>query len=211
MNIVIMTAPPRTTDTLKASLVGANVVECIDTERRGSFYNAITALTVGVASAGPFALLQDDVQPCRNFVPYLERLSASVEREGWMIDLFDVELPRQPTDHPVFIWRGGEEFYYSQAVLYSSQMAQKILKFLVEHAIPASQKDDRGQTHGDDMWIRAALRESREAFLVHLPSLVQHIGGESLVAPGMRLEQYQRISRNFIGTDFDVMKWPRII
>lgn len=205
-----MTAPPRSTEALRASLEGATVVECIDADRLGSFYNAIAAFRVGVNLGGPFTILQDDVQVCRNFVSYVSRMLSTIETEEWIVNWFDVTLPMQPRE-PHMIWRDGKGFYYSQAVTYPSMMGARILDYLEQVAIPLSQKDDRGQTHGDDMWVRAALTEMRESFLVHLPSLVQHIGGDSLVAPGMRLEQHQRVSRHFIGTDFDVMEWPRII
>lgn len=210
MNIIIMTAPPRQTDALRASLTGATVLETIDTDHRGSFYNAISAFNAGCTLGGPFTILQDDVMVCKNFVSYVERLEETIEREQWIVNWFDVTRAKQPIA-PVLTWEHGSEFYYSQAVTYASGVASRILNYLQTEALPLSQKDDRGQTHGDDMWIRAALTDHREMFLKHLPSLVQHIGQESLVAPGMRLEQHQRVSRNFVGVDFDVMQWPRVI
>lgn len=209
VNVVIMTAPPRDTTSLKASLAGANIVEAVDTQHRGSFWNAITAFAIGVDTGGPFTILQDDILVCRDFVSYVERLLPTIEVQEWIVNWFNVTKPVQPTVNPVLVWCEPREFYYSQAVTYSSWSARRIYEFLVNEARP--EKDDRGQNHGDDQWIRAALEQFREPYLSHLPSLVQHTGQESMVAPGMKLSDHQRVSRNFIGTDFDVMKWPRII
>lgn len=214
MNIVIMTAPPRNPLPLIQSLDGGpGIYTVCDTERRGTLSAVTKCLETGLLAYGPVTILQDDIIVCQDFVRYVERLLPVIEKTQSIVKWFDVDdIPvADYMERPRFRKRTPERFEYIQAVTYSRRWAEQILKYL--QAIPSEslQCDDRGQYHGDDMYICEALRAYKQPFYVHSPSIVQHIGRDSLVAPGMPLDiAHRRVSQTFVGLDFDVLSWPTL-
>jgi hypothetical protein len=211
MDIIIMTAPPRDPSPLARTL-SCNVHYAIDIDREGTLPNVITCFEMGLSLGGPVTILQDDVITCGNFVPYVERLLPTIAAANAIVKWFDVADMPLPgfMECPRFRLKPSQLFGYIQAVTYSRHNAEQIHKFLT--ALPEPYlRDDRGQCHGDDMYIRQALDCYRKPFWVHSPSIVQHIGIDSLVAPGIPLDmKHKRVSQTFVGIDYDVMQWPAI-
>jgi hypothetical protein len=206
-HIVMMTCPPRRPEPIIAAIMHY----AIDLDRKGAFANAITALEMGLSlsgfDGGPVTIVQDDVITCQRFTEYLARLSPYIENQQQIVKWFhpgqDRWQPYAARPRLVEVDPDTDSFVGTQAVTYSSYWARKILAFL--KAVPFVR---RVGPHCDDAWISEALKSYRKTFFIHRPSLVQHIGTDSLVSPGMKLIQYNRFAPDFVGIDFDVMTWP---
>ncbi len=213
-HIIVMNAPPRNTNELITTIgMGglrsqAFVFEVIDTERRGCFFTAKDVFGAAAEMGGPITVVQDDIAVCRNFADYIGRELDGIERDDLIVSWFDTDrAPIGDTPNCRYYPRKAERFRMTQAVTYSSLWVKKIYVFFT--ALPTPTPDDRGQVHGDDMWIRECLLCYKKSFLVHSPSLVQHIGEDSLVAPGIQLHapEHARTAQNFVGVDFDPLIW----
>jgi hypothetical protein len=65
---------------------------------------------------------------------------------------------------------------------------------------------------GQDVWIGRLLDRAGLKIAVCCPSLVQHVGDDSLCSPGATLEGARKPSNNFPGEDFDAAgPWPETI
>jgi len=198
--IVVMNVPGRD---IPEGLFG-QVAVCTDLHHSGALPTAIDALAMGLDSPGPVTILQDDIRVCRNFVPYLERFLPYIENRQQIVKWFDPGMSLE-SKRPRLSQRTPETFAYTQAVTYSSHWAKKILHFLKALAV----LDNPPPIHGDDNWICEALKAYGQNYYIHRPSLVQHIGRKSFVAPGLALTD-ARIAHDFIGLDVDPLDWPTV-
>jgi len=208
-----MNAPPRDTSDLEKSLIGTNVFvrKICDWQHAGAFHTAIRAFECGLEMDGPVTILQDDILTCNNFVPYVSRFLPQLESEDLIVSWFDCFLPmRNRMESPRLYGMEPRDFRMTQAATYSRRWAEQIFKYLC--SLSKAKPDDSGAHHGDDAYIRDALIGYKKPWHYHSPSLVQHIGLHSLVAPGMPLtNSHKRISNTFVGVEFDVMQWPKLL
>ncbi len=206
--IVVMNHPDRNPYTLLKQLsVCHDAVVVTDTMRKGALHNAISAFTVGVELGGPVTILQDDVEVCINFLPYMAQYLGHVERHGTVIQWFmNGHNFNAGWDafKAVLHERTPDQFLSTQAVTYPHDLAVKILAHL-KRVEPDVRPDDLGRKHGDDMHIRDAMILADRHFYIHVPALVQHIGEDSLVAPGLSLYDGFRQSKCYVGRGFDAL------
>jgi len=207
--IVIMKHPDRNVDALHTQLQkqGAIVVIVGDSNRRGALMCAIDAFTVGVQLGGPVTIVQDDVEICRNFVPYLAQYLPHFERFQTVIQWFmngGAFNAAYDVYKALLLEQTPDRFLSTQAVTYSHNTAANILAYL-KKAEPGLRPDDLGCKHGDDAIVRDALIWIGKPYYIHVPALVQHVGEDSVVAPGLTLYDGFRQSKCYVGRGFDAM------
>lgn len=209
VNIVIMNCPPRDPEPLATVLFmqGAQVCIVSDRERKGALPNAIQAFQVGLELGGPVTVLQDDVEVCKNFVPYMAQYLPHVERFRTIIQWFcnghNVNQEWH-VDRAQLLERNPDKFLSTQAVTYPREVAAYILPWLVRICAEVN-SDDRGAKHGDDMHIQSVLRARQQNFYIHVPNLVQHVGEDSMVGPGIGLYDGFRQSKCYAGRGFNAL------
>lgn len=133
-------------------------------------------------------LLEDDVQPCKNAV---RMMYSTVVPD----DCAFVTFYRWSEDESY----AGGSFWGAQAIRMSARMIRDIQ--LGRHDPPYN---------AQDVWLGHVSKSMGlrwEAFPV---ALVQHVGADSLVSPGARLEGLRSPSGYFPGEDWDAMcgHWP---
>lgn len=209
VNIVIMSCPPRDPEPLATALFmqGAQVCITEDKDRKGALFGAIQAFTVALELGGPCTILQDDTEVCKNFVPYMAKYLPHVERFRtpiqWFCNGHNFNQAWQ-VETAQMVGRAPDRFLSTQAVTYPREVAAYILPWL--HQIYAQvAPDDRGRKHGDDMHIQSILQSRDQAFYIHVPNLVQHVGEQSLVGPGIGLYDGFRQSKCYPGKGFDAL------
>ncbi len=195
---------------------GAIVLEVWDTDRQGSACCALRAFELGleVFKGKSFTVLQDDAETCRGFAPYLASFQDEVDAQDLVIQWYahpwvtsyTIGKPRV-AKAATFIERPGGSFICSIATTYSGAWAEKIrqrLADVVEHE-RAKWQDDEGRIHGDDRFIAETLKHHGGMIQVHVPSLVQHVGMESVVAGhSIKLGSHDaRQSQCYVGLTFD--------
>lgn len=213
MNIVIMSCPPRDPDYVRNQLISDGVSyphTVIDNEHRGNLYCAIEAFSLGTKFAGPLTIVQDDIEICRGFVPYLEKYMGEVERNNLVLQWFASPHYFPTKDNvtgPDGFRRGADDFLFCLATTYSRKWAFQILDYLSRIAEEAEEtgkwKDDTGRVHGDDMHIRDLLKREHGEYWVHVPGIVQHVGERSLVGNADVPLLGERVSRCYVGKEFD--------
>jgi hypothetical protein len=211
VNIVIMSCPPRDPEPLATALFMQGAQVCITTDReprKGALFGAIQAFTVGLELGGPVTILQDDIEVCKNFVPYMAKYLNHVERFRTVIQWFcNGGNYNQAWDvqDAVMVERNADKFLSTQAVTYPREVAAYILPWLIqihEQVLP----DDRGRKNSDDRHIQSILMSRQQNFYIHVPNLVQHVGEASLVGPGIGLYDGFRQTKCYPGKGFDAMR-----
>jgi len=210
IHMVIMSCPPRDAEPLATALFLQGAQPCIveDRERKGALWNAIQAFAVGLELGGPVTILQDDIEVCKNFVPYMARYLPHVERFRTVIQWFCNGTNYNAgwgVETAALVARGPDKFLSTQAVTYPREVAAYILPWLHE-IYDIVNPDDRGRRHGDDMHIQSILRRREQGFYIHVPNLVQHVGETSLVGPGITLYDGFRQSKCYPGKGFDALR-----
>lgn len=65
---------------------------------------------------------------------------------------------------------------------------------------------------GQDVWVGRLLASIGKRIAVICPSLVQHVGDDSLCSPGAKLSGARAPAANFPGEDFNAMgEWPAVV
>jgi hypothetical protein len=210
VNIVVMGCPPRDPEPLATALFlqGAQVCITIDGQRKGALFGAIQAFTVGLELGGPVTILQDDVEVCKNFVPYMAKYLHHVERFRTVIQWFcnggNYNQAWQ-VETASLVERAPDKFLSTQAVTYPREVAAYILPWL-QQIYAQVDPDDRGKRHSDDRWIQSVLMKADQKFYIHVPNLVQHMGEDSLVGPGIGLYDGFRQSKCYPGKGFNALQ-----
>jgi hypothetical protein len=210
VNIVVMGCPPRDPEPLATALFlqGAQVCITSDKDRKGALFGAIQAFTVALELGGPVTILQDDVEVCKNFVPYMAKYLAHVERFRTVIQWFcngGNYNQAWGVETASLVERAPDRFLSTQAVTYPREVAAYILPWL--HQIyDQVQPDDKGRKHSDDRHIQSILMSRQQNFNIHVPNLVQHVGEASLVGPGIGLYDGFRQTKCYPGKGFDAMR-----
>lgn len=218
-NIIVMACPGRDAEPLATQLFlqGAQVVIVEDRERKGALCNALAAFRVGLELGGPVTIFQDDTEVVKNFVPYYRQYLWHVEQQSLIIQWFCNGQNFNDTwgvEKGLLVGRTADKFLSTQAVTYSRRWAQRIYEWL-QQAARTAVPDDLGRLHGDDMHIQNCLKtydktypkqDGHPSFHIHVPNLVQHVGEQSLVGPGITLYDGFRQSKCYPGKGFDAMR-----
>lgn len=211
--VFIMNTPQRSVqslyNTLSADCTVFTVTDWGEYPKRGALPNAIRCFEQALKFEGPFTIVQDDIEVCKNFGRYIVQYMGMLEQ---------LNMPIMWYSYP-HLWNDGwqpsktllvqyepERFLNTQAVSYPSKLAGRIHGDLCEMLGGFIKPDDLGFFHGDDQCIQRSLCVRRREFFVHIPNLVQHVGEESIVAPGLTLYDGYRQSRCYVGRGFDAMQ-----
>ncbi len=214
MIFVVMCCAPRTPGPLVRQLMeqGAGVVHQVwDEPRRGCWYNFRAALECAwELNQGSACILQDDTKICKGFVPYVHQQFVhqqfSAKEFSGLIQLWvrGNDAPRKPPtqrQQPRLEERPGADYKGNQVSIYTPSMQYYLRRWFDERA-QEEQRDDLGHRHGDDHEISCYLRARKLNYYIHFPGLAQHVGADSIVAPGMSLDS-ERVSHHYVGDDFD--------
>ena len=140
-------------------------------------------------------ILEDDVELCRNALPYIER--APIPKGLDFITWFDGHVIRPGSTSGIYPVP-AEKFFCLQGVSWRTSTAELLLR-----SPEAAAWTDR---HSGDTLIGKILRGRR--YGVHVTNLVQHIGAQSICNPGQRLEGV-RTANNYPGQRFDAALFAR--
>jgi hypothetical protein len=140
-------------------------------------------------------ILEDDVELCRNALPYIER--APIPPGLDFITWFDGHVMDPGASAGIYPVP-AEKFFCLQGVTWRTTTAQTLLRSPEAAAWP-----DR---HSGDTLIGKILRGRR--YGVHVPNLIQHMGAQSICNPGQRLEGV-RTANNYPGARFDASLFAR--
>jgi hypothetical protein len=152
-------------------------------------------------------LLEDDVQPCRNAVPAMVR--EIVPDDCGAISFYDAGdtighlyaghetgMHRVPASGPNDLGFHGAQALRLPAWLIARMQAGQ---FDPPHV-------------GQDVWLGRVLKGLGMKIAVMCPSLVQHVGEDSLCTPGAKLTGARAPATNFPGEDFDALgTYPEVI
>jgi hypothetical protein len=173
-------------------------------ERLGAFANwylALTELIMREPNSHAYLLAQDDVVYAKNCRKYLE--SIKWPDNAGILSLFCC---------PGYI-RGPEVGFHAEnhgwgclnalAYIFSNECAFKILAnaAVVNHRRAGPEE---GTKHIDRV-VGRWCEEERLNYYVHCPSLCEHIGDTSTLAPHRR-NAGNRVSKDFVGEQFDCMR-----
>lgn len=187
-----------------------------DTYHQGQLPNYITALKRGLFDRTPtITILEDDVEVPPGFVPYVDHFLSFIAKYNHVVQWWcngrmwtpsDVLDNDTGTPYPIFVHRKASKFLSLQAVTYARPIAEKILVYL-ERVNAIANPDDLGQKHSGDMHIGRLLHMEGHDFLIHWPPIVKHVGAQSMVAPGMSLDDGFRTNPYYSWNNaIDVMK-----
>lgn len=192
MKTVVLTAPGRheITRTMLAALERQNPGEPFEVFRapgaggKRDFWAMLDhAATIW---PGDLLLLEDDIITARNFIAYARR---------WRCEHFTTFFNSKgypPIDHPV---GPATFFHFSQAIWIPERIVAKL-------TINGPTPPQLGVNQDDALGWELARLELR---VWYHPSLVQHVGDQSLACPGEKLDGY-RVARDFVGEGFDCLQ-----
>ena len=175
-------------------------VQVWDDKREGVLVNYTRTLGAALAASdsGPVTIMEDDVEVppgfgnyVDHFYPWIERFGAPVQWwwNGRMWDPWTTTVSHDEDGNraQLFVHRKASKFLSTQAVTYPRALAVAIYHRLTA-LIPNAQTDDLGAKHSADYLIGRALHEWKRDFLIHWPPVVDHVGRNSMVAPGIPFE-----------------------
>lgn len=209
MIFVVQTCPPRDCRALVARLrvqshlwrsSPPSVVVVPDVGNEGQLRGQLRALAL-VKGHGAVTLLEDDIEICDGFVPYV--------CERWSYRPEPVIRWYAPGDLPAGLARGwhalpGGEFKCNQAVTLREDFVMRLLS-----SEPTARRLAAPERHSGDALIADVLAALGEPFAQHSPGLVQHTGRTSLVTASRNTlrdrfhEAGYHLSHNYIGRDGD--------
>lgn len=154
------------------------------------------------ADAEYLLYFEDDVQPCKNAVTFMERFE--VPSHLGFITFCDIKhLGIKPGITEVPGWDTTKKNNYAghwgnQAL----KVPLRSLKVMLEHKIPP----DHGKYASDVvLGLMTAMPPKASGYGVFNPSVVQHTGIRSLVAPTMKWNPYGRLALSYPGSSFDAL------
>ena len=156
---------------------------------------------IGELTADSDALLfEDDVQPVRNAIPAMLKHHV---REGWgAISFYDAG---DTIGHLYAGTRTGVHVVPASGpndLGFHGAQALRLPAWLIYEI----QRGDHDPPHrGQDVWIGQLLHRKGLKIAVTCPSLVQHVGDDSMCTPGATLAGARAPSANFPGEDFDAL------
>ena len=146
-------------------------------------------------------LFEDDVQPCRNAVPAMMKIE--VPDDCGAVSFYDGghahELKPYAGPHLGLTRVGPERL--SRAGFAGAQ-ALRIPAWLIAR-MQAGEFDP--PAHGQDTWVGRVVADLGLGVAVLCPSLVQHVGEDSLCQPGANLKDWRTPTTTFPGEDFDAL------
>ena len=163
-----------------------------DDKREGQFPTYVRALRTALADCrGPITIVEDDVELTAGWEDYVEHYYEWIQQTGQCVQWWCNARMYKPADGllspGLFIHRPGGKFTSLQAVTYSRGVAFLLLAEL-EHMLSDAPRDDLGRRHGADAAIGRVFYNQRQDFVIHWPPIAQHVGANSMVAPGIALD-----------------------
>jgi hypothetical protein len=181
-------------------------VQIWDTKLEGHFPTYVRAIRQALHdNRGPITILEDDTEITAGWWDYVQHFYEFVQRTGQVVQWFcngRMYIPGSAqgwtfsTSLGYFIHRPGGKFLSTQAVTYSRGVAFLLLSEL-EHMLADAPKDDLGRRHSGDAAIGRVFYNQKQDFLVHWPPVAQHVGANSMIAPGMALEDGFRTNPHY--------------
>lgn len=180
---------------------------------RGSQHVFWQALALAVEEDAERLLwFEDDLAFCRNAVRRM--LASEVPEDLALISFFDMatcaaNAPDGLYTAPV-LGTTGQGFRGSQALL----LPRRTIEYLYNHeraVVGGTEKNGLDRAIGQTLAAAPAeLKLGR--YGIHLPCLVEHVGGVSAAHPGETLDRprgpWQRIATRWLGKDFDALTLP---
>ena len=164
--------------------------------RAGQMKNYWRALELGMHTAVArgqehFLVLEDDVELCRNVLPYVA-LTEHCERFEFVSWFDGHAVPAGAADGlyacPI------QSFICLQAITWPHKTAARLLQ--------SSCAARWSEPHRGDLLVRHVLAPG--LYGVQVPNLVEHRGNDSLCSPGAKLNG-TRVARNYAGLGFDAL------
>lgn len=179
-----------------------------DIGNEGQLRGMFRALAL-VMGHGAVTLLEDDVEICEGFVPYVcERWSYA----PWPVVRWYApgDLPRTRRPRGGFVSMPGGRYKCNQAVTIRADIVNGLARCSF-----TTRRLNETDRHSGDALIAEYLDSIGYSFAQHLPGLVQHMGGKSLVTANRNPlrdrfhEGPYHTSHNYIGRDGDPRKAAR--
>lgn len=173
---------------------------------RGSTLGMQDALVAAARHRRDVLFFEDDVLLCKGAVARMA--AVPVPEDCGCVTFFDMKDVPQGTLPGLYRYAPrdvrGWEFWGCQSLLFPADMVD----WLAGQAW--SSVTARPVKMGSDvaLGILVACHPRRNRIAVHIPSLVQHVGGVSACFPGLPLTE-RRTTRHFRGADFDAGSLPR--
>jgi hypothetical protein len=148
-------------------------------------------------------VLEDDVQPCVNAIPAMVR--QEVPADCGAVTFYGGGLTNG-------LYVGRESgLHVLPAPHFCGSQALRLPAWLIGR-IQAGQFDPPPWRHCQDVWLGRMIHALGLKMAVVCPSLVQHVGEDSIVGPGAELQGTRAPTPNFPGDDFDALgPWPKVI
>lgn len=170
----------------------------VDTKRIGQLRTMVAILECGLENARGVTLVEDDVEVCADFLPYV--------RDHWWEPAKHVVQWFVPGDFDLTVRNGwaiapGSRYLYNQATTFSPEACAAIL------ASPRLEEWKLRGAHGGDEVVAAVLADYGWDYAIRVPGGVQHLGADTLVTPNPNpLRQGQRlrgglVSKLYVGRD----------
>lgn len=167
----------------------------------GDPYQSICGLYRDAAKESPTHLLvlEDDVLPCFNFIPTVEKIINVLKNDP--VTFFTNSKAVDVALNEDINWIRLKIWYYTQSYVMPFRMMGNMLSWIDENVVD----DDR---HSDDERMAMYFYFHNQFVYATAPSLVEHIGWNSSSLKHDRPEEYMnsrdlRTARKFIGIDIN--------
>jgi len=145
-----------------------------------------------VAPGEPALIMEDDILPCRNFLPYVKEWAGLYREFATSFYNFRSQPPGILYDIPFTGWWGNQAMWYPP----------RILEMLLA-VDPISLRRYPEKPRSQDFSVGDVLKRNWQKVYVHR-SLVQHVGYQSTIGPG-RLVGNRKPATDYVGEDFDAL------
>lgn len=173
-------------------------------KRLGTKEALLTIMRRTAQAGAPYLIYtEDDILYSKNAVPAIQRIEVPDDLAFLVFcDIKDVGKKPGITETPGYDFEGvqGEGGHWGNQLM---KLPLRSLKMLVDHYPP-----EWGYAFASDVLIgimMATPPAKCRAYGVFSPSLAQHVGARSLVAPGATVVGWGRNASNFQGEDFDCL------
>lgn len=161
-------------------------------QRQGSARSMLAVLQAAAADEAPYLLyFEDDLQLARHAVEVMERMP--VPGDFWALQFCDLKRI------------GGPDIINTaQTDHHWGNQAMKLPRWTIERGAKWASTYEHQHPYASDVLLgMIGTTPATPFFGVVAPSIVQHIGAESICNPNRDLSEYGRSAHNFPGVDFD--------